>query len=75
MGLFFRKTLERSVFQLGVGTFILGALLAHKDVPICYRFSHEPLPNQRFVRAIFLMCGVALVVGGVWGLWNEWLLR
>jgi len=72
MGLFFRKTLEVSLVQLGLGLAFIWILLTNKDVPICYRFSNAPLPNQRFARAAFLIAGIVLIMGGIWGLWNEW---
>ena len=75
MGLFFSKTLELSIVQLGIGVFAFWILFANKGIPICYRYSNEPLPHQRLARTLFFIAAIVLSIGGLWGLWNEWHLN
>jgi hypothetical protein len=68
------KAVELSVVLLGSGIFALWALLAHPEMTINYRYSNEPLPNQGRARVLYLIAAAVLVLGGLWGLCNAWLL-
>ena len=58
--------------MLGMGVFMLCALLWHPHVEFTYRRSTKPLPNQRLARVVFYAAGIVLIVGGLWGLWVDW---
>jgi uncharacterized membrane protein len=60
-----------NVVMLGMGTFILWAVLSHPDIEFTYYRSTKPLPNQRFARVAFLVAGTVLVLLGIWSLWID----
>lgn len=58
--------------MLGMGIFVLWALLWHPDAEFTYYRSTKPFPNQRLARVVFYATGIVLTLGGLWGLWLDW---
>ena len=44
--------------------------MSFKRGAITYRYSKEPMPNQKFARVALLIVGVILIFGGAWWLWS-----
>ena len=62
---------ERSIFMLGMGIFVLWAVVSHPDAEFTYYRSTKPFPNQPLARIVFHIAGIVLVLGGLWGLWID----
>jgi len=60
-----------NVVMLGMGLFLLWAVLSHPDMEFTYYRSTKPLPYQRFARIAFLVAGIVLVLLGIWSLWID----
>lgn len=58
--------------MLGMGIFVLWALLWHRDIEFTYHRSTKPFPNQCLARVVFYAGGIVLTLGGLWGLWIDW---
>ena len=72
MGSLLARLSERNIVMLGMGIFVLWALLSHPDVEFTYYRSTKPFPNQQLARVVSYIAGIALTLGGLWGLWIDW---
>ena len=69
---FLGRLSERNIVMLGIGIFVLWALLWHPDAEFTYYRSAKPFPNQRLARIVSYLAGIVLTLGGLWRLWIDW---
>jgi len=60
---------EKHCVAILVGSVAIWAGLS--DEPIHKKYDTEPLPNQRFHHACFLVLGIAMIALSLWGLWLD----
>jgi hypothetical protein len=58
-----------NVAQLVIGSFVLWIALQREPLRMRGGDFYE---NQRFIRTAFIILGLGLLIGGLWGLWIEW---
>jgi drug/metabolite transporter (DMT)-like permease len=56
------------LFQLLFGSLLL--LLALRRAPVTIRFTHEPWPNQRFIKTSLFVLGLLMVMFSILGFYS-----